>query len=73
MGCSSARRASVSVWAPRLHGGGEGHLQRLAGSLHDFDGYCYSYVEGAKVGDEYQYEITNGEFKADRNDPYAPR
>ncbi len=39
--------------------------------LHDFDGYWYGYVEGAKVGDEYQYEITNGEFKADRNDPYA--
>ncbi|MEZ6047394.1 MAG: alpha-amylase family glycosyl hydrolase [Planctomycetaceae bacterium] len=34
-------------------------------------GYWYLNIEEAKAGDEYKYEIVNGDFKAQRIDPYA--
>jgi len=70
------RGVAFRVWAP--HAG----AVSVAGSFNDFDGSrhplraeengCwYAEAETAKAGDEYKFEITNGEQKLSRIDPYA--
>ncbi len=70
------RGVAFRVWAP--HAG----AVSVAGSFNDFDGSrhplraeengCwYTEAETAKAGDEYKFEITNGEQKLSRIDPYA--
>lgn len=35
------------------------------------NGYWYGFVDDAQVGQGYKFHITNGDFEADRIDPYA--
>ncbi len=37
----------------------------------EFNGFWYGFVEGAQVGQEYKFHLTNGENGFDRIDPYA--
>ena len=38
---------------------------------HEGTGYWYGFVEGAAVGQEYKFRLTNGDQELDRIDPYA--
>lgn len=64
------------VWAPHAD------AVTVFGSFNEWDaaahpltnernGYWYGFVDGAKVGDEYKFSITNGDNTFARVDPYA--
>ncbi|MGA4506908.1 alpha-amylase family glycosyl hydrolase [Propionibacteriaceae bacterium G1746] len=66
------------VWAPNADS------VAVNGTFNDWDetshplenegnGFWYTYVAGAKAGDEYRFIITNGEQKLSKIDPYAQR
>lgn len=64
------------VWAPHADS------VSVVGSFNNFDaskatmsreenGHWYTFVEGAKAGDEYKFQIRNGDATFDRIDPFA--
>lgn len=72
----STKGCGFRVWAPHADSVSVfGTFNEWSNEANPLDsegnGYWYGFVEGAKVGDEYKYHITNGEMQLDRIDPYA--
>lgn len=64
------------VWAPHattvsVYGDFNDWNQTANPLASEHNGYWYGYVEGAAVGQQYQYHLTNGDMQLDKIDPYA--
>lgn len=64
------------VWAPHADavavvGTFNGWRAAAGGLVHEADGYWAADVAAARPGDEYKFEIVNGDQTFRRNDPYA--
>ena len=68
--------AGFRVWAPHADAvsvvGDFNEWDAAAHPLsHEGNGYWYGFADGAAVGHEYRYSITNGDHTFTRRDPYA--